>query len=588
MLHRLSASDPQFRTLDFQPGVNLLIASTTKGSGDKDSRNSTGKSSMVELIHFLLGARPAKHIATRKPLRNITFSLQLDWPRTADGRLTVSRLGAHPETVRLDQDVDAIYRQPDQLFNLPAPVDIPNARWVKMIEETLFGLRGDHQLSGRVMLSFLIRRIGSHAFNSATKTHTQQREVEASSNLAYLFGLDSRLASDYSEITAREATRRQLRSAVHDPVWGRILGTTAELRGQITVLEEDVRRLEAQIKEFRVVPQYEQFKSRADELDREIRGMNTQDAIDRRNLSDLQAAIRDTTEEDVRYLEPVYREMGVLLGRQVVRRFEDVKTFHQSVVRNRRRYLAEEIEGLEQSLAAREQSRTRLGAELGRVLRALNEGGALEALTAMQKALAQHQASLEALNHRFTAAQSLEASSREIRARQLALQRDLDDDLNERRMQIDEATVLFSELARRLYGPDRSAYLEFGAGTNSLKIVPHVDSDDSRGIGNMVIFCFDLTVAIVAHRHGRGPDFLVHDSHLFDGVDDRQLRDALDVAAEVTAREGMQYIAALNSDDLDKAHRRGYDSSGKTLATILTDAYVDGGLFGFRFGSEAR
>ena len=99
----------------------------------------------------------------------------------------------------------------------------------------------------------------------------------------------------------------------------------------------------------------------------------------------------------------------------------------------------------------------------------------------------------------------------------------------------------------------------------------------------MVIFRFDLTMAVVAHRHGRGPNFLVHDSHLFDGVDDRQLRDALELAAEVTEREGMQYVVTLNSDDLEKAQRKGYDASGRVLPVRLDDEYDDGGLFGFRF-----
>ncbi|MFC8305834.1 DUF2326 domain-containing protein [Streptomyces olivaceus] len=165
----------------------------------------------------------------------------------------------------------------------------------------------------------------------------------------------------------------------------------------------------------------------------------------------------------------------------------------------------------------------------------------------------------------------------------LDLQRALKEDLDERATQTSEATVLFSEFAQRLYGSGRQAYLEFDAGPSSLRIVPHVDSDDSRGIGNMVIFCFDLTMAVVAHRHGRGPNFLVHDSHLFDGVDDRQLRDALELAAEVTEREGMQYVVTLNSDDLEKAQRKGYDASGRVLPVRLDDEYDDGGLFGFRF-----
>ncbi|MYU13669.1 DUF2326 domain-containing protein [Streptomyces sp. SID8361] len=588
MLRRLSADDPRFRRLDFAPGLNLLVADTTELSGEQDSRNGTGKSSMVELLHFLLGARAdKKSLPARKALRNIAFSLELDWSATHRGRLSVTRTGARPETVRLSQDVEAegrTYR--DSLFDIDIanPVDIPAARWTKLIEEGIFGLRGEHPgLSGRTMLSFLIRRVSSHAFNTPTRTYGQQSEADAATNLAYLLGLDWKLAAGYREISAREATRRQLRQAVNDPVWGRIVGSTSELRGQITLAEEEVRRLEEQIKAFRVVPQYEELKRRADEIDHSIRALNSQDAIDRRNLSDLRAAVRDTTDGDVRYLEPVYRELGILLGGQVRRRFDDVKGFHESIVRNRRRYLAEEIETLEARLADRATEREGLGAELQRVLRTLDEGGALEALTALQQALAQKQASMEALRHRYEAAQTLEASSLEIKAKRVSLQRALTDDLDERVRQTGEATVLFSEFAQRLYGPGRQAYLEFDAGPSSLRIVPHVDSDDSRGIGNMVIFCFDLTVAVVAHRHGRGPDFLVHDSHLFDGVDDRQLRDALELAAEVVEREGMQYIATLNSDDLEKAERKGYADTHRVLPVRLTDAYEDGGIFGFRF-----
>jgi hypothetical protein len=96
----------------------------------------------------------------------------------------------------------------------------------------------------------------------------------------------------------------------------------------------------------------------------------------------------------------------------------------------------------------------------------------------------------------------------------------------------------------------------------------------------MVIFCLDLTVAVIAHRAGRGPDLLVHDSHLFDGVDGQQIARVLKVAREVADQEGIQYIALLNSDDLGKAQRRGFDPEGAVIEPPLTDERADGGLFG--------
>ena len=98
----------------------------------------------------------------------------------------------------------------------------------------------------------------------------------------------------------------------------------------------------------------------------------------------------------------------------------------------------------------------------------------------------------------------------------------------------------------------------------------------------MKTFCFDLTWAVIAHRAGRGPDFLVHDSRLYEGADERQMKEALGLAAEVMAEEGMQYVVTINSDDLDKAVRLGFDPSPYEIEPRLNDS-PDGGLFGFPF-----
>ncbi|MFI9331217.1 DUF2326 domain-containing protein [Kitasatospora sp. NPDC052868] len=153
------------------------------------------------------------------------------------------------------------------------------------------------------------------------------------------------------------------------------------------------------------------------------------------------------------------------------------------------------------------------------------------------------------------------------------------EDLSE---QTREAILLFSRFAHALYGT-RDAFLAIEATRNQISVTPRIDSDGSRGIGNMVIFCFDLTLAVIAHRHGRGPDFLIHDSHLYDGVDARQVKAAFELAIQVAGEENMQYIVTLNTDDLDKATRLGFDAAPFVNNTVLTDEHAAGGLFGFRF-----
>jgi len=515
----------------------------------------------------------------RKELRPTTFELLLDWPDLPFD-LRVRRSGAQAATVTLNPDISA--SGGNRL--MMGEGTIPVAEWNQLIEESLYSLRGDHPgVSGRTLLSFAIRRSSSHAFNEPQRSHSRQSEAEAATNLAYLLGLDWQLAGRYRDLAAREATRTQLRKAVNDPIWGRIVGTTAELRGQVTVAEARVKRLQAQIQAFRVVPQYEELKARADDLNRQIQQLGNDDVIDQRNLEQLEQAIQETADTEVRYLEPVYSQLGIVLGDQVRRRFDDVHAFHESVVRNRRTYLSEEIAVRRARLTERQRQRAQLGTEQAAILRQLNEGGALDALTTLQQALAREEANLTALRNRLEAAQTLEASSLQIRSERVELQQEISTDLNERQAYVSQATLLFDKHAQRLYGTGRRGYLAIDPGPSSLKITPRIETDESHGIGHMAIFCFDLTVAVIAHRENRGPDFLVHDSHIFDGVDDRQITRALELAAETCVNEGMQYIATMNSDDLAKAESRGFTPDQYIVEPRLTDASEDGGLFGFRF-----
>jgi len=66
-------------------------------------------------------------------------------------------------------------------------------------------------------------------------------------------------------------------------------------------------------------------------------------------------------------------------------------------------------------------------------------------------------------------------------------------------------------------------------------------------------------------------------------VDERQAANAIGLAETVCEEEGLQYIVAMNSDDLAKIERLGRSFQASVIDPRLTDAYEDGGLFGFVF-----
>lgn len=94
MIHTLAATDKRFKNLSFRPGFNIVLADTTEESSDKDSRNGSGKSSFIRLLHFLLGGNaPSKRgsFVLDPALVATTFVLQVD---LAGDRVTVARSGA--------------------------------------------------------------------------------------------------------------------------------------------------------------------------------------------------------------------------------------------------------------------------------------------------------------------------------------------------------------------------------------------------------------------------------------------------------------------------------------------------------------
>ncbi len=56
MIVSIESSLKTFKAVTFHSGLNVLLSDRTADSTDKQTRNSAGKTSLIEVIHFLLGA----------------------------------------------------------------------------------------------------------------------------------------------------------------------------------------------------------------------------------------------------------------------------------------------------------------------------------------------------------------------------------------------------------------------------------------------------------------------------------------------------------------------------------------------------
>ena len=216
-------------------------------------------------------------------------------------------------------------------------------------------------------------------------------------------------------------------------------------------------------------------------------------------------------------------------------------------------------------------------------MKTLDGRGALDDFLRLQHDLAQLDAAAAMLRERFKAAELLEGEATQLDIDRGNLKRRLQEDHQSRSVILDEAILIIAEAISELY-EDRSGRFVVEATDNGPEFKISIEGDRGGGIANMEIFCFDLALLKLVTKRFGGTEFLVHDSHLFDGVDERQVARALMLGARATRDNGLQYIVAMNSDIFDRLPLSDEIQRDKVvIKTRLSDETETGGLFGFRF-----
>ena len=377
-------------------------------------------------------------------------------------------------------------------------------------------------------------------------------------------------------------TLDELKKAAGTGVFGSIIGKAADLRTQLTLQEARLKKLYAEIESFQVLPEYRELEVESATLTHQLNELANANTIDFAAIRDLEGALTSEIPPDLEDLQTIYREAGVALPGLVKRRYEEVKSFHESVVRNRKDYLSSELESAKLRIEIRDGKKAQLDQRRAEIIGILKSHGALDQFLKLQGELGRLESEVESVRQRFDAAERLEGTKNELEIERNRLTIRLRRDFAEQKDRLSEAIVAFEETSQRLYEAAGSMTIDETSNGPSFKF--QMQGQRSKGIKNMQIFCFDMMLMRLCAKRQMGPGFLIHDSHLFDGVDGRQMISALRLGAEISEELGFQYIVTMNEDDAFKETIEGFDLNDYVLPTRLTDATEDGGLFGIRFG----
>ena len=587
MIYRIFSDLSSFKELTFHSGLNIVLADKTPQSTEKQTRNGAGKTSLIELIHFLMGADADKKSLFRTDqLVDATFGMEFDLRGI---RTSVKRTGQNPSKVVVEGDLSQWPLKPTSQTDAGSYI-VRNEVWKSILGYFFFGIpvegegqeRERNSPSFRMLFAYLVRRQQSEAFANPFSQARMQQVVDYQVALMYLLGLDWRIALDWQKVRESEKKVESLRQILRDnELAGAYLGTSAELRTRLTIAEQKSRQLKSALESFQILPEFRELEKEGSDIGRQLARIADENTLDRELIAELEVATNDEEPPSLDLLEELYREAGILLPHQVLHRFEEVRNFHESIIRNRKLYLKSEMESARHRLAEREQKRQQLDGRRSQILAILSSHGALDQYTQLQAEYARLEAERHSLSIRFDSAQQLEQLSTEQQLERSQLLLRLLRDFNEQREVLERAILAFEEISNALY--EQTGSLTIDASENGPQFDIKIQGARSKGISNMKIFCFDMMLMQILTERGLGPGFLVHDSHLFDGVDERQIANALLVGQKLTVQLGFQYIVTLNSDSLPSSTNIGVDLDKYIVPVRLTDATEDGGLFGIRF-----
>ncbi|MBF0323029.1 MAG: DUF2326 domain-containing protein, partial [Magnetococcales bacterium] len=432
MIRRITANQLSFRSVEFTKGFNVVLADRTKEETRKNSRNGLGKSTLIEIIHFCLGANADKEFLPREHLPSWEFSLEL---AVGSRQMTVTR-GVENPTNFLVTDVPSNWPiQPTVRRGVEAFIA---KEWTLLLGHFLFGLPYDTDGSSlrgpsfRSLISYFIRR-RKDAYSIPFESFRKQTALDAQINNAFLLGLAWEDASELLKIKERSKDLESIRIAIKAGILDGFGGKLGDLETRQVRLKDLVTKGQADLESFKVHPQYEQIQTDANRLTGEIHLLVNANTVDREMLKLYEQNLSEEQPPPTDSLDRIYQEAGISLPTTALRRIEEVRHFHETIISNRHAFLADEVERIRSAISNREILVREKTEERAALMEILKTHGALEEYTRLQQRHLEMVNELNAVTSMIENHRAFESGMSEVKIAQERLHQKARRDLDERR-----------------------------------------------------------------------------------------------------------------------------------------------------------
>ena len=549
----LTANQESFHKVEFrQKGITLIVGAQSDASkADKGKTyNGVGKSLLLVLIHFCLGSKKNNEFRTKLP--GWQFILHFEH----DGKAhRVSRSTDSQDVVSLDGE------------------ELTNTKYCDFMRKLVFPLPKPLKFLTFRGLIPRFARSGKESYNTFDVVSKKATDYQNLIQNSYLLGLNLDLVSKKFELRKDQESVDTLRKNLNkDAIFREFFTDDKNADIELADLESRITKLKANQAAFNVAEDYHERQQEANVATRQLQELRNELVVVRNAIAEIDRSLEISPDIAPDTIAQIFAEANAALPERVVKRVEEVATFHRELIANRVKRLTSERSSLEHRMDRIEKDIAQANQRADELRRFLGTHGALDELIAMSESLRE----LEVKAHKLRDYQALLAKYSD-RAQELTSQMSRQTIratkyIKDAKPLLDSNMERFRSLSQRFYDKRPGGLtVKNNEGDNQQRfdIDAQIEDDAAAGINDVKIFCYDMTV--LTQRHNHLMEFLFHDSLLFSDIDVRQRATIFKIAHEVTTGGDFQYIATMNEDQISAMEDQFTD---KEFKQCITDATV--------------
>lgn len=574
-------ANKNFKNVEFEPKFNTVLATIFEKNKKKDTHN-LGKTSLIHVINFILLGSLNKKIFGHKIFHGVVFYGEL---ALNDGRFLIIKREIDTNT-KISFKINA---SKTQGFTIPQSWDDENLAFDKArkkLNELLnFDVVPNYEY--RKSITYFLRTQQDY-LDVYKLDKFKGKHIDWKPFVFELLGYESQLLIDKLSLEDDIEKKKNIIKVLKEEA--RInINDRDKLAGLLDIKEQEVSESKKTIDKFNFFEQDKTLnKELIEELDNKIQILSTDRYRLAYEINKIEESLSNISENiSIEEIDKLHKEAELYFPNELKKDFQDLISFNEAISKERRKYLAENLELLKKDFKSVDREIKSLESEKSEKLNFLTEKDSYFKFKEYQKDLSKQEADIERLKDKIKAVDQ----SIEIEGQISEIQTQVEKAINSIREAVNkrnhaDINRIFNSIITDILGTNalisivqnKQGNIEYSADYQNPSDLNTTSEAQGTTYKKLLCMAFDLSLLIHYSRKSFFR-FVYHDG-ILEGLDNRIKIRLLNKVKSICEENNLQYVLSLIDSDVPTDEKgEKYIFTDTEICLELNDRDDSGKLF---------